>query len=562
MAQDNVFQGEMDPEIAALLGTGTSGNSKPEGAAAPAQDDVPDYSNIFNANTDIGAGIGDAGPANEADTGREGFPPIQKRFEETGHAVFDDPAYYKTNLSAADTENAQREHNILQKFMNTKDPKDRGVFRQQLIMIHWEFLRNVAKRASGALPDPMKYLLRFGVMHPAFLDREAKPLFSKIVVENTLDQPIYYLDEWFKGVGTGTIRPSTTDEVKVTKSGSDNSRITQLLEKAKGKLSGAKALLKGKDDERRNIERSLSSLVARLTEHSPVSGLPDISSCYSDAQKRSFVEIQESLKTLIKIDHDVEILLRDYSQAEEEARGLKVKAEEAGAAVVDLGAINAEFDTIRQMAKMTIGRQGNHFPILTSEYYHGMPNDLGCRENVISTLAWIESIDPEAFCRSYKNHLNRIVPYVILIPSYGDTGVCWEPFDKFNRATSRGRIAVPMYPRSLQYAVLTAVADIRWQVAKEKASFYWMEEGITGNYYQWFQKMKLKGDLKEAFIGDYITWVTKESEGTQKLDKELRGVFWRHMPFSQPVKEKLKTRNFTYQELYQRDVNRTMSDGY
>ena len=89
-----------------------------------------------------------------------------------------------------------------------------------------------------------------------------------------------------------------------------------------------------------------------------------------------------------------------------------------------------------------------------------------------------------------------------------------------------------------------------------------MEEGLTGYYYQWFQKMKLKGDLKEMFIGDYITWMTKECDGIQKLDKELRGIFWRHMPFSQAIKDKLRDRSFAYQELYQRDVNRTMSDGY
>jgi hypothetical protein len=74
--------------------------------------------------------------------------------------------------------------------------------------------------------------------------------------------------------------------------------------------------------------------------------------------------------------------------------------------------------------------------------------------------------------------------------------------------------------------------------------------------------MKLKGDLKEAFIQDYITWMTKESDGVQKLDKEVRGFFWRYMPFSSAVKEKLKGRSYVYQELYQRDVNRTLSDGY
>ena len=119
-----------------------------------------------------------------------------------------------------------------------------------------------------------------------------------------------------------------------------------------------------------------------------------------------------------------------------------------------------------------------------------------------------------------------------------------------------------MYPRNLYYAVLTAVADLRWQVAKEKASFYWMEEGLTGNYYQWFLSEKLKGDIKEYFIRDYILWMTKEAEGVQKLPKEVRNAFWRHMPFTKEVKEKLKTRSLVYQELCQKDINRTMSDGY
>ncbi|HOX13788.1 MAG TPA: hypothetical protein PLB56_12830, partial [Spirochaetales bacterium] len=94
------------------------------------------------------------------------------------------------------------------------------------------------------------------------------------------------------------------------------------------------------------------------------------------------------------------------------------------------------------------------------------------------------------------------------------------------------------------------------------ASYYWMEEGLTGNYYQWFTSKKMKGDVKEFFIQDYILWITKESEGTQKLDKEVRGVFWRYMPFAQEIKDKLKTRSYVYQELYQKDINRSMSDGY
>ena len=159
---------------------------------------------------------------------------------------------------------------------------------------------------------------------------------------------------------------------------------------------------------------------------------------------------------------------------------------------------------------------------------------------VLRELAWIESIDPEAYIRIHRGVKNRIVPYVLLLPTYGDTGFCWEPFDRFNRITSRGRIIIPMYPRDLRTACLTAVADLRWQVAKEKASFDWMTDGLTGHYYQYIDSKKMKGDVKQFFIDDYILWMTKESNGTQKLEKEVRAIFWRYIPFPQKLKDELK----------------------
>ena len=548
---EEVFKGEIDPEIAALLGTTVMPNQ-----SAP----IPDFADLF-ANEAEAKTEESTGASEDHNIVSEGFPEITKNLEEVPHKAFDDPTYYKTAITG-EGDISQRVHGILQKYLNAKDPKDKGVFRQQFIPAYWEFLINVGRKATGNLPDPKKYLLRFGLLHPTFLTPEVRTFFSQIVVGNTMNQPVYYLDEWFKAVGTGIIRNSSTDEVRVGKS-NKNTQLIQLLEKAQGKLDGSKAILKTKDSQRLALEKDFMARVTQIADHYKMPGLPDVNSCYTDVQKRIIAEVQEQLKMLIKVDRELEISIQDYNQAERDVQSLQAKVQEDGGTVeVDLQAVDTEFETIKQMAKMTIGRQGNHFPLLTCEYYHSMPNDVAYRENIIATLAWIESIDPEAFCRSYKNKLNRIVPYVILIPGYGDTGVCWEPYDRYNRATSRGRIAVPMYPKNLHLAVLSAVGDLRWQVAKEKASYYWMEEGITGNYYQWFQKMKLKGDLKEAFIQDYIAWMVKESEGTQKLDKELRGVFWRFIPFSQPIKEKLKTRSFIYQELYQRDVNRTMSDGY
>jgi len=545
---ENDFQGAMDAELASLMGTADGGGA-----------DIPDFNDIFGEKKD--AAQGGSSPGGDVDLGSGGFPKVTKRFEEKGHAFFDDPGYYKSALSN-EGDIAQRVHTVLQKYLTTKDPKDRSVFRQQFISPYWEFLLNVARKSTGKIAPCKKYLLRFGLLHPNFLKPETKDFFSKIIIENSFDQPIYYMDEWISAVGTSKMRPSTTDEVRVTKN-NQQSKLNQLLEKAQGKLDGARVMLKQKNKERADIENILRDRVGMIYEHIPLRELNDVSDVLQERQKAAIAEIQNLLKDLLKNDHDLEISIKDYVSSEADVQVLMDKiASEGGSSVVDIGAVDAEFDTIRQMAKMTVGRQGNHFPVLTSEYFHCGPNDVATRENVLMMLGKIESVDAEAFSRIYKNRLNRIAPYVLLIPTYGDTGFCWEPFDRFNRATSRGRIIIPMYPRNLYYATLTAVADLRWQVAKEKASFYWMEEGLTGHYYQWFQAQKLKGDIKEYFIRDYILWMTKEAEGIQKLEKDVRGTFWRYMPFTREVKEKLKTRNLVYQELYQRDVNRTLSDGY
>ncbi|MDR2543215.1 MAG: hypothetical protein LBC80_07190 [Treponema sp.] len=548
MAGNDVFD-DMDPELAALLGTASTESNK-----------LPDFSDIFGGGKE-GEGS-DGGSRDSVDLSNTGFPVITKRLEEKGHDSFNDQNYYKSAL-LNEGDIAQRVHTILQKFLTTKDPKDRSVFRQQFIAPYWEFLFNVARKAAGDLPHYKKFLLRFGILHPNFLKAESRDYFSKVVVENELEQPVLYMDEWLHGVGTSKMRSSATDEVRVTKV-NVQSKLQQALEKAQGKLDGTRTIVKQKDRERNEIEKIIRNRIETIYERNPMREIPDISDCLYEGQKSAAVEIQNLLKDLLKNDNELDSSVRDYVAAESEVQMLrdKIEAEGGSTVTVDIGALDSEFNTIRQMAKMTCGRQGNHFPILTGDYFHCGPNDVATRENVLTMLARIESIDAEAFCRIYKNKLNRISPYVLLIPTYGDTGFCWEPFDRYNRATSRGRIVIPMYPKNLYIAVLTAVADLRWQVAKEKASFYWMEEGLTGHYYLWFQSQKLKGDIKEFFINDYIMWMTKEAEGIQKLDKDIRGTFWRYMPFTREVKEKLKTRNLVYQELYQRDLNRAMSDGY
>ena len=548
---------DLDPTIAALL-------AETQADAGPS-DDLPSFKDISDSPAEKKANE-PADSAHKVDLSQTGFKEITKFYEEESNHIFDDKAYYKTALGG-EGDQAQRVHKILSKYLTCQDPKDRTVYRQQIVTSWWELIRVMCPKAADRnLEKPKQMLMRFGVVLPSLFTPEQKQLFSTVILNNNTGEPVYYMDEWFKEIATGRLSLSATDEARTPRKndpGAEAQRIQQLKSKNDGKLQNAESLLNSKETERQMLENELRNRIDSLCEHSPVLGLEPHKQPYTDGQKRLFAEIQEKLRALQKVDKELSGYMKDFEEAKAIGSSLENKmSEQPEAMEVSTGDIMIEYQTVRQMAKMTCGRQGNQFPVFTREFYHCVPRLTGFRENVLNILKWVEDNAPECFVRIHKNMKNRIVPYVLCLPTYGDFGFCWEPFDRYNRVTSRGRIVIPMYPRDLKIAILMAVADLRWQVAKEKASYYWMEEGLTGQYYQWIERQKLKGDLKSYFIADYVLWMTKELDGIQRMDKELRAVFWRFVPFNQAKKDDLKMRSPVYAELYQRDLNRAMSDGY
>ncbi len=563
----------LDPEIAALLaqsGNGEASDSADTGTGDAEVLDSPSSDSFAGSS----ASSGSTKSIHEVDLSRREFAPIEKFVSDTPSEVYNDTKYYKTALTG-ENQSAQRVHQVLSKYLTCQDPKDRAVYRQQIVTAYWELLRGmVGKMAFPNTPMPKKMLVRFGVLLPSLFRQESKDYFSRVFFENRENEPIMYVDEWFKEIASGRMGNSATDEKKQVKTANmtpdqaasvEQARLMQLQSKNSGKLQSAENILGIKENERNMLEGELQRNIQDLCTHNPVLGLDNHTAGYTDQQRRLLPEITDILHRLSKNDKELSKVLEEFKEAKATYDNVQDKINAGGgeaATTNDTEAVKLEFETVRQMAKMTVGRRGNQFPLFTREFYHCTERGTGTRENVIDVLRWIESLDPGVFHRIHKNIPNRIVPYVLLVPTYGDRGFCWEPFDRYNRVTSRGRIVVPMYPKDLKIAVLTAVADLRWQVAKEKASYYWMEEGLTGQYYQHFDQMKLKGDVKEFFIEDYILWMTKESTGVQRLDKDVRGIFWRNMPFPKELKEDLRKRSLVYDELCKKDANREMSDGY
>ena len=541
----------LDPDVADLL------NDVPSGRGNGSDDGVPAFTDLFE-----GEDHSEIGDLEEVSYTAEVTFKRPEKLEDAPKPFFADKDYYKKVLGG-EGDISKRVHSILGSFLNAKDPQDRSLFRGKLVPAFWDLAGQIAGRIHSTLPVPKVLLLRYGIVLPTLLSSEQLDIFSRVIFQNTSGEPIFYVDEWLKEVGFGRVRMSAQDETKKIGKNAPQ-QVNAMMEKTRGRFDAQLNVVRNLVTELDLQEAALQEHVNRLIVHDERNDIaPGLKAPYGDDQKSSFSEISSILRRLSNVSRELSRNYRELEEVRDQLDGLKEKeAESETTTVVDNKVLVEELKTVRQMAKLCVGRQGNHFPVLMKQYLRNNLLDIGTRENVINILAEVEYLDPGVFLRTFKQQTNRIIPNIVLIPCYGELGICWEPFERFNRATSRGRLAIPMFPKDLKSAIIAALADLRWQVAKERAQHYWMEEGLTGWYYQWFTEKKMKGDVRESFIQDYILWITRESDGTQKLDREARDVFWRYLPFPQDVKDKLKNRGFVYAELYKKDQNRAMSDGY
>ncbi len=494
------------------------------------------------------------------DTDENGKPISRKELKEIDlDRIFNNGSSAYSKIIAEAGEYGSRLNDLLIKYSKATEKDEKSMYRERIIPAYWNMLTSLIDNFFDNLSDEKQALFRYGLLKASYIDDNQKQIL-KYINQNEKIEDLYFVDEWLLMVGNGIIKQSAVDEtIRMKKKSPSFAR--EKLERKLGSKEAELTSLRQKIEHHEMIEKSLQSSVAIILKHERLPEYGNIIAPYTQEQKKALIQLQDIIKTLIKSDREIETTFRQIKHLEEEIKDLKKKA---GEVVEELNTktVKEEFSTVRQMIKMTVGRQGNHFPFLIKAYMPKNKMDVGSKQNVSNIFKEIESIDPGIFIRRYKKDEHRIVPHILIVPSFGDYGICWEPFERTNRATSKGRIAIPMFPRDLKFAVAYALGDLRWQIAKEKALHHWMEEGLTGNYYDYFQKNKLKGDLKEAFIQDYILWIKFESQGLQKLHKEVREIFWRYIPFPQDIKEMLKNRGYYYAELYRKDQNRALSRGY
>lgn len=471
-------------------------------------------------------------------------------------------SFLKKLLVGIDSEFVEKFLTIKHKYETTEDKEEKRMFRDKMTGIFWELYRLVAKMINPELSTAKRLFLRYGLIDLRYLTPEDQELILKrpIGTVNYQTDTVFYADEWLQGILDGKIKPSAVDETNLSSESSQNTAMAShqnsgRQEKFEAILTVELNRMENFVSERQESVKKLEYIVQTLSNvyQDPDTG---IEGPFSKEQLSAFEDIPNIQKEIRRLNKEIVSTARAIRKAQDALQEFDNFASSNGSPMMHnamLSSVLSEVDNLHQMHKMTVGRQGNPFPYLNSQNIPKETKDYLYKETVIAKLNYWLEIDPEAFYRTYKGQNHNILPYFILLPGFGTTGICWEPLDRNNKQFGKGRVGLPIYTRAPDISLLSAIGDIRWQVAKEIASYYWMEEGLTGRYYEYYLEAKLKGDLKSLFVTDYILWMTKETQGVQKLEQNARYVFWRYVPMPDERKLMLSKKGYYYNQLWEKE---------
>ena len=485
-------------------------------------------------------------------------------------------SFLRSVLEGENEEVVERLLEFKQLYENETDKDKKVMYKERFTTAFWELYSEILLKIGTVwfdnVPLQKRLFIRFGILDLKYLTVEDQEMIKSVPIKkiNTDDDvynSIYYVDEWISEIGKGSIEVSATDEVpRKKKKEGVNVVEKEKYERKKGLLEAELSSLREAFRKRQLLEETVYNSIKKVYDFSRMFDEiteDNYSVNYTENEESSLASSIDQIRDILRMNKEINLSKQKVDKLLEEIKALEIPTDDNGsdeAYNVDESGIKTEIQTIRQMIKMCVGRQGNHFPALVSSMIprsHLKPN---FRENAAQYIKDILKVDPTIFERKTRASVLQIVPYILLTPGYGNYGICWEPFNKYNKVSSKGRLAVPVFAKNPRDVIVMAFGDFRWNMAKELAGYHWMEEGITGDYFQYHESIKWKGDLRSKFMYDYYLWITKESEGIQKLEKEVRRIFWFKIPFPDKLKEELSKKGYYYQDLYKKDEAKKLSE--
>lgn len=238
--------------------------------------------------------------------------------------------------------------------------------------------------------------------------------------------------------------------------------------------------------------------------------------------------------------------------------------------------------------KLTSGSPITAFPILTKFHImQDLEKSLVTRDRISEALDQILAIDYSAFHREivlndeerkiFKEFVQiQVFPNLIILPSIGNKIMMWQELAIARRKDSPGRLAVPIFTTTDLYTMLIeAVGAFRWELLKSVLGPEWNDvskSSLTSDYMDYVQFFKKNRELSEEtkeklaaefkrfrddrskFVNDYSQWIRFESQGSIKLNRVVRGIFYRHIPFRKEIRDQVSTQP-AFSEFHNRFTN-------
>lgn len=382
--------------------------------------------------------------------------------------------YYYKNLILSDKDIGSRLYKALLDYLSLQSVQegDRVAKYRQIINIYWGLLKSIAENILN-LTIEQKVLLRFAALLPNALGSKLKSLISKTIWDNNYNEPFIYFGEWIYGVNELKLRKLSTDESMGSIKDDDINRILfNKWEKLLANIDFTKSTLNKSDkviaEAIANLNNIFKFLFVETSSNDEIfTNKCIVSKIYSYDIWKPLNFASHYIDKFVKANKEIVSLMSQIEKANKELLEIKDKIQEID--IPNSYAIAVEeIGSLMEANKLTIGPRGNHFPILFKNNVIANPQFFGSRERVIQLVREIENIQPRIFYKSYKEDLLRIVPYFILISSYGERGICWKSVDVKNRAKGRGKILIPMYAKDLRKAIILDIGDFFGNLQKIK----------------------------------------------------------------------------------------------
>lgn len=214
-------------------------------------------------------------------------------------------------------------------------------------------------------------------------------------------------------------------------------------------------------------------------------------------------------------------------------------------------AVIQELDIWRDI-RIACARRGGapgSLPIITAQWIDPVfQNAFNSKQQVDAKITQLRDCAPRLFMNDRKKEPIKL-SYIIFpgcghgsASSYQDEGRVFIPL--INPPTGKSANF-----SQLDVSLFTGIGSMYWSLLTPLPGYENEMDRITGRYHKWWREKDGKSMPSRCFVRDFITYMTDEFVGNQSLDKELRDIFWKFIPFSEEERERLGKRALNYKAL-------------